>query len=157
MLPIKKILCPTDFSEPSYEGLDAATELALHFSAHLTLVHVISPVPIVPGAPAPTGFHIPSMLKELESAAHETLQNDAMGRIPGELISGDLARGTIVQGDPSAEIVRIAAEERVGMIVIATHGTTGWRRFIFGSVAEKVVRLAECPVLTIPAPGETDN
>ena len=57
-------------------------------------------------------------------------------------------------GDVADEIVRIGEIEKADLIVIATHGTTGWRRFMFGSVAEKVVRLAKCPVLTIRNPQE---
>jgi nucleotide-binding universal stress UspA family protein len=154
MLPIKKILCPTDFSEPSYVGLDAASEMALLFTSPLILVHVVSPMPTMPGAAAPTGYHIPSMLKELEAAARQTLRNDVMKQLPREIASKSLVEEMVVQGDPATEIVRIAKEEHVSMIVTATHGTTGWRRLIFGSVAERVVRLAECPVLTIPAPEE---
>jgi universal stress protein A len=61
---------------------------------------------------------------------------------------------TVVTGDPAPEIVRLAEQEVVDLIVIATHGQSGWRHFVFGSVAEKVVRLAPCPVLTIRAPRE---
>ena len=68
-------------------------------------------------------------------------------------MSADLSYGeamhVIRYGDASREIVRIAREEEADVIVIATHGLTGWRHLVFGSVAEKVVRLAECPVLTI--------
>lgn len=67
----------------------------------------------------------------------------------------DPAIRTIVgHGDVADEIVRIAETEKADLIVTATHGTTGWRRFVFGSVAEKVVRLAKCPVLTIRNPQE---
>jgi nucleotide-binding universal stress UspA family protein len=71
-----------------------------------------------------------------------------------ELAKPLLARGlkvhTIVtHGDPASEIVKIAKQKSVDIIVIATHGNTGWRRLAFGSVAEKVVRTATCPVLTI--------
>ena len=55
-------------------------------------------------------------------------------------------------GDPAKEIVRIAIDENIDMIVIATHGLTGWQHIVFGSVAEKVVRFAECPVLTVRGP-----
>jgi nucleotide-binding universal stress UspA family protein len=61
-------------------------------------------------------------------------------------------RKLVLTGNPGDEIARTAEEEGVDLIVIATHGLTGWRRFISGSVAEKVVRLSSCPVLTIPAP-----
>ena len=62
--------------------------------------------------------------------------------------AGTQARTMVGHGDAASEIVRIAELEKADLIVIATHGTTGWRRFVFGSVAEKVVRRAKCPVLT---------
>ena len=58
----------------------------------------------------------------------------------------------VIEGNPADQIVDFAKENEMDMIVMATHGLTGWRHFIFGSVAEKVVRLSRCPVLTIPAP-----
>lgn len=145
MLPFKKILCPTDFSEPSYEALEAANELALHFSAELILVHVVPAIPIVP---APTTFEVPLYEEELRRSAEKSLQEVREQRVA----KGLQAHTFVVRGEAAHEIVRIAAEEKVDLIVIATHGVTGWRRFIFGSVAEKVVRLAPCPVLTIHAP-----
>lgn len=68
-------------------------------------------------------------------------------------ISSNVAHRTIIfQGNPADQIVEAAESEKADMIVTATHGWTGWRRFIFGSVVEKVVRFALCPVLTVPAP-----
>ncbi len=66
-------------------------------------------------------------------------------------------RDLVTTGEPAPEILRIAAEEHVDLIVIASHGLTGWRRLVFGSVAEKVVRQAPCPVLTIAAPPEAEQ
>ncbi|HUV14514.1 MAG TPA: universal stress protein, partial [Acidobacteriota bacterium] len=63
------------------------------------------------------------------------------------------SRTMVSYGDPAKEIVRIAEEESVDLIVIATHGLTGWQHLVFGSVAEKVVRTAKCPVLTVRCPG----
>jgi len=79
------------------------------------------------------------------------LNADAEERL-NEIVGEVTTPGTHItiagHGDASSEIVRIAEKENVDMIVIATHGTTGWRRAVFGSVAERVVRLAKCPVLT---------
>jgi nucleotide-binding universal stress UspA family protein len=145
MLPFKRILCPTDFSESSYEALKAADELALHFSAELYLVHVVAPVPI---AEAPTSFNVPSYQQELTQSAERSLQEVIEQRVAKELE----VRPIVALGYAADEIARIAEAEQVDLIVTATHGTTGWRRFIFGSVAERVVRLASCPVLTVQAP-----
>ena len=148
MLPIKRILWPTDFSEPSYRALEAANELAAHFSAELILLHVVPPVPVVPASPEPMGFDIPSYQLEMEAFA-----KDSLLQVVEERISADVKhRSLVVLGDPAGEIVQAAAEQGADIIVTATHGLTGWRRFIFGSVAEKVIRLAPCPVLSMQAP-----
>jgi nucleotide-binding universal stress UspA family protein len=74
-----------------------------------------------------------------------------------ERISDEVKVSTMVKlGSAADQIVSTAATEKFDLIVIATHGLTGWRRFVFGSVAEKVVRLAECPVLTIQQPKQTE-
>ena len=145
---IKTILCPTDFSEPSYLGLERANELARHFSAELIMVHVVSAAHFYsyPGS----GFNVAAYLDEMIDASKKSLDEVGSTRI-----SPDVNRRTVVlQGLPADQITELALSERVDMIVTATHGWTGWRRFVFGSVAEKVVRHAHCPVLTIPAPEE---
>jgi len=148
MLPIKKILCPTDFSEPSYEALKMATELTLHFSSELIVVHVVAPSVVVPATPAfQASFSIPEDQQELEKSSRKMLEDLVKERV-GEKI---WTRTMVVVGDPADQIVKIADEEKVDLIVIATHGQTGWRRLVFGSVTEKVVRLAAQPVLTIRA------
>jgi nucleotide-binding universal stress UspA family protein len=154
MLPFKKILCPTDFSEPSYEALKAANELALHFSSELYLVHVVAPIPRlsaleapeVPGGPY--DFNIPLHLEKLEEEA-----NTRLNQVVKEKISKEVqVRSMVVHGRAADEIVRVAEKEKVDLIVIATHGETGWQHFFSGSVTEKVVRIATHPVLTIRAP-----
>jgi nucleotide-binding universal stress UspA family protein len=148
MLPWKRILWPTDFSEPAYEGLRIATELATQFSSEILLVHVVAPIPTMAGASAPTGFHIPTVLEELQESAQKSLEDIRQAKIP----AGIQVRTFVVHGNPAHEIVQLAAQEKADIIVIPTHGESGWQRFVFGSVAEKVVRLADCPVLTIRAP-----
>ena len=150
MLPLKKIMWPTDFSEPSNEGLKTAIELATQFSAEIILVHVVAPMPTMHGAAAPTGFHIPTVLEELHDSAQKSLEDIRQERIPAEI----KARTFVVDGKPAHEIVQLAAREKTDLIVIPTQGESGWQRFVFGSVAEKVVRMADCPVLTIRAPEE---
>ena len=150
MLPIEKAICSTDFSDPSYEGIKAANELAHHFEAELILLHVVSPIPAMTGAGAPTGFHIPAVLKEMEKSAAEMLENIKTN----EIKKSTKTRTLVVHGRPADEIVRTAEEEKADLIVIATHGQSGWQRFISGSVTERVVRMASCPVLSVPAPPE---
>jgi universal stress protein A len=146
VLPFHTILCPLDFSEPSYKALQNAAEVASHFQAELVILHVISPVRPIFSDPgyvfvAPEGYD-----KELKVAAEERL-NLAAKQIPSEIKS----RIAIGSGDAGDEIVRLATAEAADVIVIATHGLTGWRHLVFGSVAEKVIRLSDRPVLVIPA------
>lgn len=152
MLPLKRILCPTDFSDPAQAAVKSAIELTQHFSAQLLLVHVVPPVPVPYQpieSPAPA-FDITSYLQELVKVSRETLQDYAEKHVPAELpVSINVAAG-----DPAYEILRLSKELEADVIVIATHGHGGWRRFLFGSVAEKVVRLAEIPVLVVHAPAE---
>lgn len=146
MLPFNKILCPTDFSEASGKALEAASELALHFSAEVILVHVVHPLAVVPQA---TQFDVPLYQSEMETYARNRLQE-----IVEKGITGITFRKMVVPGDAANEIVNMAGRENADVIVIATHGETGWRKFMFGSVAEKVIRLAECPILVIHASPE---
>jgi universal stress protein A len=151
MLPIKNILCPTDFSDPSYEALKVADELAAHFGATL---HIINVVPLVPIVEAPIGvesasFNVASYQQELEGQAQKSLKN---------LTEQKISRGTtavteVLIGNAAGEVMRYVGEKGVDMIVIATHGLSGWRRFISGSTTEQIVRQASCPVLTIRKPG----
>ena len=147
MIAIKTILCPTDFSEPSYEGLKYAIELATLFSADLCLTNVVPAIPPLPTNPNFV-FEIPEYERGLHADAEHKLRELVEQRIPKSL----KVRTLIGHGDPGGEIVRIAEDERADLIVIATSGMRGFRHFLFGSVAEKVVRLAACPVLTVRGP-----
>jgi nucleotide-binding universal stress UspA family protein len=150
MLPLEKIICSTDFSDSSFKGLKVANELADHFGAQVILLHVIAPMPTMAGAGAPTGFHIPPVLKEMEGQAAQELE-----RLQSEKFETSIdVRTMVIYGQPANEIVRVAEEEKADIIVIATHGQSGWTRFISGSVTERVVRTASCPVLMVPAPPE---
>jgi nucleotide-binding universal stress UspA family protein len=149
MIHFNKILCSTDFSEPSFAGLDAACGLARDHSGHLILIHVVEPIPT---AAVPigdhSGFNIAVQQRVLKDTAERSIREMAKDRLP----RGLPVKTVIAEGDPATQIVRVADEENVDLIVIATHGRTGWRHVVFGSVAERVVRLARPAVLTIRAP-----
>jgi len=150
MLPIKNILCPTDFSDPSYEALKVADELAVHFGATL---HITNVVPLVPIVEAPIGvesasFNVASYQQELEGQAQKSLKNLTEQKIS----KGVKAVTEVLIGNAAGEVMRYAGEKGIDMIVIATHGLSGWRRFISGSTTEQIVRQASCPVLTIRKP-----
>ena len=143
MLPFNKILCPTDFSEASDKALEAASELALHFSGEVILLHVVHPLAVVPQA---TRFDVPLYQSEMETYARTRLQE-----IVEKGMTGITFHQAVVLGGAADEIVNVAKQKNADVVVIATHGQTGWRRVMFGSVAERVVRLAERPVLIIHA------
>jgi nucleotide-binding universal stress UspA family protein len=147
MLPFKNILSPTDFSEPSYKAIKVANELALHFSARLVVLHVVSLTPAVSSslADAP-GFDVAAYQKELEDDARRQMRE-----VVEKMISRDLGNciPKITRGSYPMEILRIAREEKSDLIVIGTRGRTGIPHLVLGSVAERVVQLAPCPVLTI--------
>lgn len=150
MLPIRTILCPTDFSEPSYDGLKVANEFAHHFSAQLVVLHVNQPVPVMPEGHGAVHFNFPEYQKEMEISSREKIR-----KVVDRWIASDVeATGRVAEGDPAEEITKVANEIGADLIIIATHGRTGWRRFVLGSVAEKVVRLAERPVLAVRFPYE---
>jgi nucleotide-binding universal stress UspA family protein len=150
MLPLKKILCPTDFSQPSYEALKVADEMALHFSAELLLMHVVAPIPMIPIHDDPVSFNLPMYEKEMEASAGRSIRQVAEEKVSKQVQT----RILVVQGDPAGQIVKVSEAEQTDIIVIATHGLTGWRKFMFGSVTEKVIRMATCPVFSIRVPAK---
>lgn len=149
MFPLKKVIVPTDFSDPSYVAVAAANELARAFDAELVLVHAVPPVPYYGAVPiAGPHFDIQAYQEDMVAGSEKTLKKLIEERVAKEVRSRSIVR----LGDPPATVVELADEEDADVIVISTHGRTGWKRFVFGSVAEKVVRTASRPVLTIPDP-----
>ncbi len=142
MLPVKRIVCPTDFSELSLQALREAVDLAAHFGADIYLLNVI---PSSEFAADPEVIILPNAEEEYRTAIR-----DKLSEIATQSASKGLQITAVVEsGDPADQIVRFARDKQAELIVIATHGATGWRHIAFGSVAEKVVRFAPCPVLTI--------
>jgi len=136
----KKILFPTDFSHLSDAALQHATTLARETGATLLILHV-EEAPIVYGG------------GEMYYGIPDPDRNE-MQRMLAELRPTDpnvQFEHRLVLGDPAGEIVKVATDEHVDMIVMGTHGRTGLGRMIMGSVAEAVVRRAPCPVLTFKA------
>ncbi len=146
MLKMNRILWPTDFSEPSYEAFKVAKEMALHFKAEFHLVHVITPLP--PFAPAPKdrpSFDVAAYVKNLRLSAEKSLQ-EVIGKKVGNKLK---AQAKVLHGDAAVEIARIAHKKKIDLIVISSHGTTGWQRFLLGSVTEKLARISTVPILII--------
>lgn len=146
MLPPKLIMSPIDFSDHSDVALKAATDMASRLEAELLLVHVVPAIPRLPSASA--FFHEGEYEEELHKCAQKRL-DEMVRALEGRGLKARAEVGTA--NDVSMELLRIAEHNNVDLIVIATHGMTGWHKLAFGSVAEKVVRLATCPVLVLRA------
>jgi len=159
MLPLKKILWTTDFSDASKTSLRAAGEWALQFKSLLYALNVVDPIPAVRPPvfsamePADTGFNIDAYRRELEKASRESLKEI----IDEELDKRVSAQPLVSYGNAPREIIRVADEKGVDMIVISTHGRTGLKHLVFGSVAEQVVRNAHVPVLVIRSQKKEEN
>jgi nucleotide-binding universal stress UspA family protein len=137
----KKILFPTDFSTCSDAGLEQATILARDAGAKLMIVHVEEPATAYTGGEMYYGAIEPDN-SALVDMLHAVVPTDP--KVPFE--------HRMLTGDPAAEIVRFAEEARCELIVMGTHGRTGFTRLLMGSVAEAVVRRATCPVVTYKVP-----
>ena len=146
MLPPKLIMSPIDFSDHSDIALKTATDMASRLGAELLLVHVVPAIPRLPSATA--FFHEGEYEQELHKCAQKRL-DEMVQALAGRGIKARAEVGTA--NDVSMELLRIAEHNNVDLIAIATHGMTGWHKLAFGSVAEKVVRLASCPVLVLRA------
>jgi nucleotide-binding universal stress UspA family protein len=144
---IKKILIPIDFSDYSKGALKYAVNFSNFFKAELILIYVVEPV-IYPPDFSMGQIAIPSMNTEWNTRANEELNKLAKTEIPPEIKVSVLVK----TGKPFVEIIETAQEENVDLIIIATHGHTGMEHILFGSTAEKVVRKAPCPVLTLREP-----
>jgi len=131
-----QILVPTDFSPPSDAALSYARLLARTFDASLHLLHVIGTHSTPPQATADSRDRVPAALRDLRS------------RLTADDRSPDVAVLAVEAPDPAAQIVRTARSMDASLIVMGTHGRGGIARVLMGSVAEKVVRTAPCPVFT---------
>ncbi len=151
MFPLNRIVCPIDFSEPSLQGLRNALELVEKFDAELIVVYVIEPV----GWSGLTYSQPMANLGDISLAIGKEAINK-LNKLQSEMIPGHIkCRLLTLEGKPAEEIVKLAGDESAGLIVIATHGYSGLHHFVFGSVTERVVRTAKCPVLTVrPVPSD---
>jgi len=145
MITLKKILCPVDHSECSYLALKYAISLALKDEAKLYLMHVID------SRLYDTEIYKfgPHKLNEIDESK---IRADLMKSLPEGTTDVLEVETIVVKGVPFNEIINAAMEINVDLIVIGTHGRTGLSHVMLGSVAEKVVRKAPCPVLTARMP-----
>ena len=148
MIKICQVLCPVDFSTGSDHAMEYAMAFAVPGEATLHLLHVLQPVACGVGV---DGMELASgaeLLRNVENAARERL---------AEVVASTRKRYANVEdhfavGVPSFEIVRFAGDHEIDLIVMGTHGRTGLAHVLIGSVAERVVQKAPCPVLTVKHP-----
>jgi nucleotide-binding universal stress UspA family protein len=138
---IKTILHPTDFSAASRYALELALSLARDHDSRVVLLHVLER-PFYGDEPV----LLTRTLEDLRAEAEYWL--DTLSKPTADIETEHMT----AEGDPVAEILRVATEEQADLIVLGTHGRTGLRRLLMGSVAEKVIRRATCPVLAVKMP-----
>jgi universal stress protein A len=142
-MPWKKILCPVDFSEGSRASLETAVKVAMEADAQLVVVNVFAP---------PIYFVVepiaipPSFVMDMVAAAEEGL---AKWKLDAVQQGATKISTLLLRGDPAHEVVAFAKRDGFDLVVIGTHGRTGLKHMLLGSVTEKVVRHAPCPVLVV--------
>lgn len=145
----RKILVPLDFSPSSDAALEMATDLAQHFQAALHLVHIVPMFPLDRGTEFFSGvkfFDDAALLQGVKKNTELQLEP----RLAALVSRGIEASSSIEVGnDVAGNIMIVIEREHIDMVVISTHGISGWHPVIFGSVAEKVVKLVTCPLLLL--------
>jgi nucleotide-binding universal stress UspA family protein len=152
-LQLRKILLPTDFSGCANYALAYAAAIARAAKATIVCVHVVEP--IIP-AVGYTGLAEPMPMADISEQLEDSAERELPQLAQSDQLHGLDVEEVIVHGDPAAEIVRVAEERDVDLIVVSSHGRTGLGRIIFGSTAEAVVRHAACPVLVVKPPQEEE-
>ncbi len=143
---IKNILVTTDFSDYSRSAFPKAISLARKFNANITILHVIQPV-ITP-AEYSWGVQPVELQKEHERNCHTAMDKLVQQYFPTDIT----VSSQILHGIPFREIIGFGRNQKMDLLVIATHGLSGLSHIIFGSTAEKIVRKSSCPVLVVRDP-----
>jgi nucleotide-binding universal stress UspA family protein len=139
-------LCPIDFSDHSRRALDNAIAIARWYQARVTVLYVCSPVPVAAIGPGQVVFE-PIVLTPVD---RDQLLADTKAFADTEGAPGVAVDPVVRDGTAAAEILDQASDMKADLLVIGTHGRSGFERFVLGSVAEKVLRKASCPVMTVP-------
>ncbi len=140
-LPIKKILVPTDFTVYSDHAIEYAIMVARNFEAKILLVHVIEPM----------AYSVTDTIQIIDHySALKTVAGPILRNLQNKLLKKGLEVDTLLlDGTPYLEIVKRSRQAGIDLIIMGTHGRTGIKHVLMGSVAERVVRMAPCPVLTV--------
>ena len=145
-LTFRRVLVSTDFSEAADKAIPLAFRLAKDQGGSVVLVHVLEATP----SPSPLYSHYyPSPSADQRRKAETQAREALMQRVPAAYRDSVPAEAELAHGVPAHEILRIATEKQASLIVISTHGRTGLQHFVLGSVAERVIRHAPCPVLVV--------
>ena len=145
MKRIRRIVHPSDFSRASTPAFTSAVDMARANRAELLLVHVF-----MPGVP-PLGqaYMRPSVFADLEASARAQCKKQLEKLVAKARRAGARARGLLLEGLPHESINQVARRKRADLLVMGTHGRTGFARFFLGSVASRVLATAPCPVMTV--------
>jgi nucleotide-binding universal stress UspA family protein len=144
VIKLRKLLVPTDFSESARHALTYGTSFAREYGAELTLLHVVENLTV---GYASDLFPVPMAEVFQEISGYAKTELSKLARVAREKDVAVVEQ--VVQGKPSAEIIRFAQEQKIDMIVLGTHGKGMLDQALFGSTTERVVRRAPCPVLTV--------
>ena len=145
---VRRVLVPVDFSDSARPIVEYACGIAKDRGASVVLLHVVTTPSSAFDSPKGAAAN-PKVVAEFRSAAEKDLESLAA------LVrkSGAAVESKVLLGAPAREIVRFAKESKADLVVVGTHGRTGMRHVFLGSVAENVVRLCPCPVITLRLPG----
>jgi nucleotide-binding universal stress UspA family protein len=155
MTPFQTVVVATDFSETAEEALNAALEIVKGARRRVELVNVVLDPLHQPWMVETAGIDF----EALQRAWIDAAKRDFQALVKRRLLDPSTAGTHIVVGQPDIEIVRFAQEHGADLIVMGTHGYGAVKRFLLGSVADRVVRQAHCPVLVVPSravPGHDD-
>ena len=147
---MRRILCATDFSAPSARAFEHALVLASWYEAPLTVLHVAAEPMVASPLVSAAALPYPGGPLTLGGSWREGVEAELASLLGPANRAGLRATGEVREGHPATETVRVAQEIGADLIVMGTHGRTGFQRFMLGSVAETVLRRASCPVLTVP-------
>jgi nucleotide-binding universal stress UspA family protein len=145
MIRIRRILFATDFSKASTKAFETAMSLAKSNRATLTILHVMAPfTPIMPEQYIGT-----QTWEEIDLQGHEWTKRELAKLTTNATKAGIRTAELVAEGEPAKQIVRTARSKKADLVVVGTHGRTGFTKFFLGSVAARVVATAQCPVVTV--------
>jgi nucleotide-binding universal stress UspA family protein len=149
MIAMKNVLVATDFGEAADTALAYGRELARKFNATLHVLHVAENVYITAFGAETYASFAPDLQRDIEASAHRRL---AEITVDNDAAAGKTVTAVMTSGSPAFAIIDYANDHEIDLVVMGTHGRGTLGHFLMGSVAERVVRLAGCPVLTVRQP-----